>query len=484
VNRRDLLKAGAVAGGAAAIAGCDSSRAWNLLARQLEGRPETVELPADPTIDLATHVLNRCGFGPRPGDREAVRAAGVDAWIERQLDPASIDDTACAVRARRFETLHASAGDMFEFKRHVVEQELQRVTILRATYSRRQLFEAMVHFWTDHFNIAIGKAECAWLKTVDDRDVVRRHALGRFRDLLRASALSPAMLVYLDGDGNRRREGGEAPNENYARELLELHTLGVRGGYTQQDVMEAARCLTGWRVQRGWGRGRVAFEPGVHDDGAKKVLGVEIPARQGERDLDLLLDIVARHPSTARHLAWKLARRFVADDPPKELVERVAGAFRASEGAIAPVLRALFSSEAFRDSRGTRLKRPFHYVVSALRALDADTDGGRGVQEWLERMGQPPFHHPTPDGYPEEPAPWLGTLLWRWNFAVAVATGRVAGTRAAVDDLVVRANGRAGLAAHVLGRAASTAEFDAIREMPSDAMAAALVVASPGFQRF
>ncbi len=473
-TRRTIL----VAGGAAALAGCDSAKTWNFLARKLDGAPAGTSVPSDPTIDLSVHLLNRCTFGPRPGDLDAIRTAGVDAWIDRQLDPSGIDDMACDIRARRFETLHATAGDMFEYKRDVVEAELLRHTILRSTYSKRQLFEIVVHFWSDHFNISIGKGDCAWFKTVDDRDVIRRHALGNFRDLVRASALSPAMLIYLDGHENRKANGAEGPNENYARELLELHTLGVHGGYTQKDVMEAARCLTGWRVKHGWNRGRVFFEPDFHDDGEKRVLGVLIPAGQGERDLDHLLDIVARHPSTARYLAWKLCRRFIADDPPATAVDGVAKSFLESNGEIRATLRTLFASTEFRESRGTRLKRPFHFIVSALRAVDADTDGGRSVQSWLLRMGQGPFQYPTPDGYPEEPQPWLGTLLWRWNFALDLAGHRVQGTQ---PKIAMKDAGA--LAAHMLGRSPTTEESEAIGAVVTP-ISTALLLASPGFQRF
>src|SRR3989442_372228 len=179
-------------------------------------------------------------------------------------------------------------------------REMTRATILRAVWSERQLYEVMVHFWTDHFNIDCSKADCRWLKAADDRDVIRRHALGRFPDLLRASALSPAMLWYLDGRANRKQQDNDKPNENYARELLELHTLGIHGGYTQRDVMEVARCLSGWSVRsvKQLRKGSVEFHPGLHDDGAKLVLGRAIPAGLGQQDLDRVLEIVALHPAT------------------------------------------------------------------------------------------------------------------------------------------------------------------------------------------
>jgi len=483
-GRRDVLKAGAVAGSIAILGGCDSSAAWNFTARLFEPSGK-MEFPSDPEIDPAVHVLNRIGFGPRPGDLAHVRKEGIDAYIEEQLAPGLIRDFACDLRARRFESLHASAGDIFEFKKQVVEEELLRHTVLRAVYSRRQLFENMVHFWTDHLNISIAKGECAWFKTVDDREVIRRNALGKFRDLLRASALSPAMLVYLDGRANRKAEGAVRANENYARELLELHTLGVHGGYSQEDVMEAARCLTGWRVKKKWNRGKVVFLRSLHDEGEKKVLGKKIPANGGERDLDLLLDIVARHPATSRHLAGKLCRWFVSENPPRPLVEHVAGVFRESDGDIRKTLRVLFRSPEFRDARGTRLKRPFRFVVSALRALDADTDGGPRIQRWLERMGQAPFQYPTPDGYPLEPEPWLGTLLWRWNFAIDLAANRISRTRVNLENLVGRMEGGDRFAPHLFGRLPRREEESALAQAGSSLeRKAAFLMASPGFQRY
>jgi uncharacterized protein (DUF1800 family) len=356
----------------------------------------------------------------------------------------------------------------------------------------------MVEFWSDHFNVDTGKSTCAWLKPADDRTVIRPRALGSFRDLLRASALSPAMLVYLDGKENRVRAGGR-PNENYARELLELHTLGVHGGYGQGDVVEAARALSGWHLREGkeWRRGTVEFRREDHDDGAKTVLGKRIPAGAGERDLDLLLDILCAHPATPRHLARKVCRRLVADDPPASLVERAAAEFRAADLSVAALVRTVLLSEEFAAARGTKVKRPFHFVVGALRALAADTHAPGGLLSFLARMGQMPFQYPTPDGYPEEPEPWTGTILWRWNFAVALATGRIERTRVDLPALVAAAGGEsavrspADLAPLLLGRRATAAERAAVEGHAPGPVSAGrdrfaegvgLLLASPGFQ--
>ncbi|MBI3269689.1 MAG: DUF1800 domain-containing protein [Planctomycetes bacterium] len=495
--RRKFVQAGA-AGLALASMGCD--RFYAAVARQLgTAIPERLDPPAGAAIDPARHLLDRAAFGPWPGEVERVRGMGIEGWVDEQLAPELLDDTACTLLWRRFESLHLPAGDLYEFKKQVAIEELSRAAVLRAVYSRRQLYEVMVEFWTDHFNIDVNKADCGWLKTADDRDVIRKHALGDFRELLRASALSPAMLVYLDGRANKKTRPEEKPNENYARELLELHTLGVHGGYTQRDVMEAARCLTGWTVRTGWRRGSVDFQPGHHDDAEKEVLGVRIPAGGGTADLDRLLDVVADHPSTALFVATKLCRRFVGEDAPASLVGRTAEEFRRVKGSIRPVVRSILLSREFAEARGTKLKRPFRFVVSALRVLGAETNAAKGLLDFLTRMGQAPFQHPTPDGYPDEAYPWLGTLFWRWNFALALVGGGIGGTWIDAPSLThALSAGQGGggeglfapLARHVLGRDATAAERRAMEqvrrgraEREALADAAALLLASPAFQR-
>ena len=335
------------------------------------------------------------------------------------------------------------------------------------------------------FNIDIGKGDCAWLKVADDHEVIRVHALGGFPDLLRASALSPAMLWYLDGRVNRRARPEERPNENYARELLELHTLGVHGGYTQGDVMEVARCLTGWTVRprSGFRKGRVEFHAHEHDDGAKTVLGRRIAAGGGERDLHDVLDLVASYPTTSRHIATKLCRRFIADEPPETAVAAVAEMFRTSGGDIRQTLRTLLTRPEFVSARGTKLKRPFHYLVSALRSTDALTDGASALSDVLTSMGHAPFQYPTPEGYAAGAAAWERTLIWRWKFAAALAANRVEGTRIDVEGLIRRAGGERSLMAHVLGRQPNATEQEAWKAMGGRASGLALLLASPAFQR-
>lgn len=440
-------------------------------------------------ISLVSHAINRLSFGPCPGDYARVKRLGkteeeaCQRYAEQQLNPEQIEDEWCDRALRRFEeSLVEPAGELFEYQDKFLLSQMQRAAVMRAVCSERQLYEVMVQFWTDHFNIDPSKGDCKWLKAADDQSVVRRHALGKFPELLRASALSPAMLWYLDGRVNRRTQPLDKPNENYARELLELHTLGVHGGYAQRDVMEVARCLTGWTVRSKakFQNGKVEFNPKLHDDGAKEVLGISIPAGLGEHDLDRVLEIVALHPSTADHLATKLCRHFIADDPPSSAVPSIARAFLLSRGDIRETLRALFARAEFREARGSKFKRPFHFIVSALRASDAETDAGPAILDYLIRMGHAPFGYPTPDGYPEEASPWLGTLLWRWNFAVALQANRIKGTKVNFASLQKALGGDKALMAHFLGRQPTPDESRAFRDSQAGL---ALLLASPGFQR-
>ena len=450
--------------------------------------------PATAEIDAAAHGLNRLTFGPCPGDYARVSAIGVERFIEEQLAPESIEDGLCDRAIARFsEAWWEPVGEHYEEDDEALPPVLRRVTLLRAVYSQRQLFEVMCEFWSDHFNIDPGKGDCRYTKLADDAEVIRQHALGTFPDLLRASALSPAMLWYLDGRANVKRTPNEKPNENYARELMELHTLGVHGGYTQQDVMEVARCLTGWTVlakkKDGFSgrllsafkdRGKTTFRPEAHDDGSKRVLGQEIPAGLGAGDLDRVISIVGSHPSTARYIATKLCTRFIADEPPPVAVNTVADAFSKSGGDIKTTLRALFGSEEFRAARGVKFKRPFHFVVSALRATNATTDGGRPLMSFLEKMGQAPFRWPTPDGYPMKASHWHATLLWRWKFALALANQRIGGTKIERHELQRAIGSDYGFMATLLNRQATAEESDAYFRS-GDGLA--LILASPAFQR-
>jgi uncharacterized protein (DUF1800 family) len=561
------------------VAGIAGAQSMSMTSNQAPGK-----LTQDQRI---LHVLNRLGFGARPGDVERVKAMGVDKYIELQLNPEKIDDWASEAKLQNLETLRMSTAELYERypqpgqllkqlqKRDALPAdlaaarenrvkgganaantnqaktseampnempapantnnpnanaaandqnplnnpqyrqmlaaylkennlrpaafltgELQMSRILRAVYSERQLQEVMVDFWTNHFNVFAGKGADRWLLTSYDRDTIRPHTLGKFYDLLLADAQSPAMLFYLDNfqsvspDAQPPRQGQgarlqqlmrERPitmvnnpqqqrpqqqqqrrgiNENYARELMELHTLGVDGGYTQKDVQEVARCFTGWTIIAPRGAGAAAqavlngpagdmlrtragtfvFRPGVHDNGEKIVLGHKIPAGGGVKDGLMVLDILAHHPSTAKFIATKLVRNFVSDEPPPALVDRVAQTYMKTDGDIREMLRTIFFSPEFNSSIAYRakVKQPFELAVSAVRTLGADTNGGPQFHQWIARMGQPLYGFQTPNGYADTADHWVntGALLERMNFALALVSNRIPGTRVDLSKLV------------------------------------------------
>lgn len=416
--------------------------------------------PGNPIIT----TLNRIAFGPRPGDFERVQKMGVDAYIEEQLTPEKIDDTPLEQWLdKAFPTLKMSTLELAQKYQQPtpttpaeralraqrqgelgvrfpqlpgpqdIALELQEATILRAIYSRRQLFETLVDHWSNHFSMFIGKNGVRWTKTADDRDVIRKHALGNFRDMLLASAQSPAMLEYLDNNLNVKG----VPNENYAREIMELHTLGVDGGYTQKDVQELARALTGWttrdprRVAVGMMAqgevGKFEFNASQHDQGAKTILGVTLPANGGINDGLKMIDVLANHPSTARFVTKRLIMRYVSDTPPADLWNRAAHAFTQTKGDLRATLSVILHSDEFKNSFAQKIKRPFEVIASMARAVDLQLDDARAINQSLRAMGQGLFLLVTPDGYPDTGAAWIntGALLARWNLALIVAANRV-----------------------------------------------------------
>jgi uncharacterized protein (DUF1800 family) len=490
------------------------------------------------------HVLNRLGFGARPGDVERVKALGLETYINQQLSPEKIADSVAENKVKDLAVLNMTTAELYEkfpqpgrllrqlqargelpadlaearenrvkgeansksaempksdsmemgapgnnqtppadnplenekyrkvlqayYRENGLQRpqriiaDLQTSRILRAVYSERQLQEVMVDFWTNHFNVFAGKGADRWLLPAYDRDTIRPHAMSKFSTLLQATAQSPAMLFYLDNfqsvSPNANRRAMQRPqqrqrrgiNENYARELMELHTLGVDGGYTQKDVQEVARCFTGWTIfqPRGGGAavnamlgeevgrrgaGTFFFNTRTHDDGEKTVLGHKIPAAGGIKDGLMVLDILARHPSTAKFIANKLVRHFVADNPPSALVDRVAATFTKSDGDIREMLKTIFFSKEFNSTEAYRakIKRPFELVVSAIRTLGGDTNGGPGTHQWIARMGEPLYGFQTPNGYSDAAESWVNTggLLERMNFGLALASNRIQGTR-------------------------------------------------------
>ena len=394
--------------------------------------------------DPIMHVMSRLAFGGSIELVEHLQSIGVDAYIEEQLSPETIDDSALVAYLQDFPDLDRNAGELireYEGQAGNVTTQLIGNWVIRAMYSQRQLYERMVHFWSDHFSIFFGSAQIRFLKVDDERDVIRQHAMGRFRDLLGASAHSPAMLVYLDNALSEKT----APNENYARELMELHTMGVDGGYTEHDVKEVARCFTGWTATRpgrrnqGDGRIEFRFNPDMHDDGEKVVLGQTIPAGGGELDGEIVLDILASHPSTARFVSSKMIRRFVSDDPPQSLIDVCTQVFLDTDGDIRSVLRSILNSDEF-WAASPKFKRPFEYTISVLRALNYDIENLRQFQpafrEVMLNMGHLPFNRPTPDGYPDVQVEWTDNLLTRWNIAIASAHGGIPGATASLSALL------------------------------------------------
>ena len=433
LTRRDFLRLSALTAAGAALSGC--APAYNWLAEQAESAVKHGLPPGEDAVGF--RLLNRLTFGPRTDERWRLAEIGWQAWVEEQLSPEEIEDPVSDLRLRGFNTLSMGANDLFDLSdklfddqdRLSVPDELRHATLIRQVYSRRQLYERMVEFWSDHFNISAEKSDCFYLKTVDDRDVIRKHALGNFGELLSASAHSPAMLAYLDNHANHK----DAPNENYARELLELHSLGVDGGYSQQDVMEFARCLTGWTIKEHFWRGDYVFKDENHDDGSKFVLGHLIkPA--GQSEVEGVLERLASHPGSARFIVLKLARRFIADNPPEDVVESAANAFLSSRGDIKTVMRVLLLDHA--GAMQPKYKRPVDFVVSALRMLEARSDGDPALHTFLARMGQRYFSWPTPDGYPDRAEAWQGNLLPRWQFALALMQNEIPGTT--VTDVIER----------------------------------------------
>ncbi|MBA3340756.1 MAG: DUF1800 domain-containing protein [Gemmatimonadaceae bacterium] len=446
------------------------------------GRLDHRELAADQQV---IHVLNRLTFGARPGDAQKVRVLGVDRWVAEQLNPERIDDASLQRFLAGYSVFNQNQEDLLQqyaeaqqdrrsmkradaadqvtpddsvamrqlgMRRTAAVSQLQSARLARAVVSNRQLEEVMIDFWLNHFNVFIGKGPPQAYYIVDyERSAIRPHSLGNFRDLLGAVAKSPAMLFYLDNarsmaDSTRprlenpdRRRGRRAAkprgglNENYGRELLELHTLGVDGGYTQQDVIGVARALTGWTINPPATGGGFVFRPVMHDAGEKIVLGRRLAAGRGIQDGEDVLDIVARHPATARHIATKLARRFVSDNPPPALVDYAASVFTRTDGNIREVVRAIVTSNEFfsRQAFRSKVKSPFEVVVSALRALNAQPDATRRSAQAVAYLGQPIYGHQAPNGYPETGESWMnaGGILNRINFGMAVAANRIPGAR-------------------------------------------------------
>jgi uncharacterized protein (DUF1800 family) len=498
------------------------------LDKKFKGKLPITELTEDQAV---THALNRLGYGPRPGDIEKIKRIGLEKWIDQQLDPDSIDDSALDSRLERYPTLKMSSTELLEnfpppaqaakqdgmTKEEVQDQmrekrrdamgavletgdenidkaqlqlammqgppriiaELSMAKLDRAIYSQRQLEAVMEDFWFNHFNVFANKGDDRWLVTSYVRDAIRPHAMGHFDDLLLATAKSPAMLFFLDNwqsvDPNAFRQfredqtararfrgifggGGFGPrprqfpfpapasqaarqqnqdrglNENYGREVMELHTIGVDAGYTQEDVIEMAKCLTGWTIREPRRDPEYMFRPEFHTTGKKVVMGRTFDYG-GEKDGEEALRMLANDPRAAKFLSTELARHFVSDEPPQSLVDRMAQSYEETHGDIRSVLRTMIYSPEFwsRDAYRSKVKTPFELVASTARALDADVAVTLPLVQWVGRMGEPLFLCEPPTGYSDKSETWVnsGALLNRLNFAMGFASDHMAG--AAVD---------------------------------------------------
>ncbi|AIY41585.1 putative signal peptide protein [Collimonas arenae] len=481
----------------------------------------------------ALHVLDRLGYGPKPGDIERVKQMGIDRYIDAQLEPETIPlPAALTQRLSMLETSNESAGEVLaEFlavrkvandgdeaakqKRRevvgkIVEQNAE-ARLARAIDSPRQLEEVMVDFWFNHFNVFAGKGLDRALVGSYERDAIRPYVLGSFRDLLGATAKHPAMLFYLDNwlstsadyqPPQLRRNAAQGQkakatglNENYARELMELHTLGVDGGYSQKDVTELARMLTGWTFEpRDLVRNNhtFRFDAQRHDMGDKEWLGHHIGA-QGQGEGEFALDVLAMHPSTAHHLSYELAQYFVQDNPSPELVERLSKRYLATNGNIREVLRTLFHSPEFMASAnvGAKFKTPYQFVISAARASQAPITNVRPLLGVLNQLGMPLYGAQTPDGYKNTQAAWLNpdALTRRITFATALAAGRLPLNKMPGND--DKAAGAPAVAAqpldavmllNTLGPAISGKTRATIDNNPQ-ALRAAMVLGSPDFMQ-
>ena len=462
-----------------------------------KGKLPITELTEDEAI---LHALNRLGYGPRPGDLERVKQMGLENWIERQLHPEKLDEPILQARLSRLPAANLNSQALLaeypqpdtaakrlgitvdEYRKQMDAEahppqgvrpkpsklpqealnQLQQAKALRAIYSERQLQEQLTDFWFNHFNVFANKDLDLWLLASYENDVIRSHVFGRFRDLLEASAKSPAMLFYLDNylsadpqaaqrlrshpEKLRGRQYASLPpvgnrglNENYGRELMELHTLGVDAGYTQQDVIEVARCFTGWTIRNARTKPEFAFDDRVHDPRPKNVLGKKIHAG-GIRDGEQVLDLLARDLHTAHHLALELAQHFVSDNPPAALVDRMAVAFRKTGGDLREVMRAMVYSPEFwsRSAYRAKIKTPFELVVSTTRALGTDVDTALPLVNWITRIGEPLYQCLPPTGYSDKASAWVnaGALLNRLNFALALAGNHVAGSEVQIAPLL------------------------------------------------
>ena len=518
-------------------------------------QPTARAFPNDP--QTITHVIARIAFGARPGDVENVQKQGLQEYIDQQLHPERIPDPDVNARLAELTTIGMSSREivekfalpMLELRRdkkqakasdtdpnakpspeargvqqkaNSVLVELGEQKMLRAVYSDRQLQEVLTDFWFNHFNVDARKGQDRFLLTEYERETIRPHVLGTFRDLLEATAKSPAMLFYLDNwmsadpngprpDVATLRRGGRSRfmspmvrpqakqnnqrrglNENYGRELMELHTLGVDGGYTQKDVTEVARAFTGWTIDNPRQGGAFRFEPRLHDEGEKIVLGHRIKSGGGMNDGEQVLDILANHPSTAHFISFELARRFVSDDPPPSLVERTAARFRDTGGDLREVMRTILTSPEFlgADVYHAKVKTPFEFVVSAVRTTDAEVSDAMPLVRAMQQLGMPLYQCQPPTGYKDTADAWAntGALVNRMNFALALASDKLPGIsvsslRSAIGSSQSAAGSPQSAVIRLLGDDVSETTRATIAKATAAPQMIALALGSPEFQK-
>jgi uncharacterized protein (DUF1800 family) len=449
------------------------------------------------------HALNRLGFGPRPGQVEQIEKTGLENWIQAQLHPENISDPVIDARLAQYPAFGLSAAGLLnqyplpdvaakrlgitqdEYRKRLQDQakqtagansisgafpfrdqneivnDLMEFKMVRAVYSERQLSEQLADFWFNHFNIFVYKDLDRWYLIPYERDAIRPHVLGKFTDLLEATAKSPAMMFYLDNassaDPNsfarlkqhpvHPRPGEKLPpiggkrglNENYGRELMELHTLGVDGGYTQQDVIDVARAFTGWTITSPRDNPEFYFDNRLHDPDPKRVLGKKIKGG-GIKDAEQVLDVLVKNKNTAHHISLQLAQHFVSDDPPEALVARMQKTYEKSKGDIRAVMTTMIYSPEFwtRAAFRAKVKTPFELVASTVRALGADMDQPLQMAQWVARIGEPLYQCLPPNGYSDKAAAWVstGALLNRMNFAVALTGNKIRGAQVDLNSMV------------------------------------------------
>lgn len=471
-SRRRLLSAGGVLG--------------SLLAAT---RARAEDLPFSATRWLVGRITQ----GLTEFENNLATSLGYSGYLDYHLNYAAINDSAVSNFVNLYPTINMQPWELAQLPQpSQICFELQKLTIYRSVLSKRQLLERMVEFWTDHFNIDITKTYCPWVCTVLNRTALRPHALGMFPALLSAVAHDPSMLMSLDNDTSVAGE----QNENYARELLELHTLGVNGGYTQQDVVEIARCFTGWTrwdytiPNQGLS---FRFNPAKHDNGQKVVLGQVIPAGGGQSDAETVLAILGNHPGTAQFISTKLCKWFYGYNPPAALVSAVAATYMSTGGNIKEMVRTLFNT-CDPAAAEPKLKRPFHAMVSMMRTMGVQIADPDPLRDQFEEGGQLPHNWAPPDGYPDKVSHWAGLLLPRWNFAIRLLTNSIPHTTTSAATIFAGAASAEAamnrLDSLCYGGAMPSSEKNRIKQYlfpdpPSEARmreAAALVLSSPSFQ--